>query len=261
MQLLISCVHTQLPMPIIDFIGRSAKPVVACTAACFVVFSSSWEPLYYIALSLCNALLSKALKRLLRVPRPPSNQQDISVSCQPMTTYGMPSSHAQTLAFFLAVSTRLVLHAPTAADASAAAAPTIDSDVTYAATMRSMWHSQPSILSMPMPPRESPVTPQQLLKVALLCMYAFCAALWRVHTGLHTLLQTGVGGFIGCVTGTYAHYYSAVLLSSDFYNVFGTTKPVPMALKAAVCLLGALILYYQEMKAMRSQQKQEKKQK
>ena len=87
----------------LELMGKSAKPLVAGVAGCLVLYSDSYIVLYYIGASLINALLSKALKRPMAIPRPAQSKQD---------GHGMPSSHAQTLVYFLTVCTRLLLRVP-----------------------------------------------------------------------------------------------------------------------------------------------------
>lgn len=79
-------------------IGMSAKLIVSSTAAVSVLLSESWTPLYYISGALCNALLNKVIKRVLRQPRPAASKKG---------GYGMPSSHAYLLFYFLTVVSRL----------------------------------------------------------------------------------------------------------------------------------------------------------
>jgi membrane-associated phospholipid phosphatase len=55
----------------------------------------SWLPLYYVSGGICNTLLSKVLKDTIRQPRP-------KLSKKP--GFGMPSSHAQSLFYFVSIS-------------------------------------------------------------------------------------------------------------------------------------------------------------
>ena len=77
-----------------QWVGRSAKPAVACIAGACVLGSAEWDPLYYVSGAVLNALLSKTLKSIFRAPRPARS---------PKQGNGLPSSHAQTLFFFLTV--------------------------------------------------------------------------------------------------------------------------------------------------------------
>ena len=77
-----------------DYIGSSAKVIVSSTAMMFVLLSSSWIPLYYINGAVVNAILSKVLKNVFRVPRPALANEG---------GYGMPSSHAQSLFYFVTI--------------------------------------------------------------------------------------------------------------------------------------------------------------
>ena len=78
--------------------GKSAKLAVSSTAGLAVLSSPSWLPLYYITGALLNALLSKIIKRVVRQPRPPTSKKG---------GYGMPSSHAHLLFYFLTITTFL----------------------------------------------------------------------------------------------------------------------------------------------------------
>jgi dolichyldiphosphatase len=60
----------------------------------FVLISSSWIPLYYINGAVMNAILSKVLKNIFKVPRPALANEG---------GYGMPSSHAQSLFYFVTI--------------------------------------------------------------------------------------------------------------------------------------------------------------
>ena len=249
---------------LLELLGMSAKPVVAGIAACFVLFSSSWVPLYFITASLCNALLSKLLKNVMQVPRPPTAEEGqiqaraeaqllqlpqsqrgsktlTKIKAARRLTYGMPSSHAQTLAFFLLVCVRLLLQAPTAPT-------TANAGNSYS------FRIQDVMLYLELPLQSA--SAQDLAVIGLLIAYAFCAASWRVHTGLHTLAQTAVGACVGGVAGSLAHYFSASVLASASASAFAgvvivnTAAPVPAALKAAVCAFGAGVLYFQEMRAL-----------
>ena len=81
-----------------NFVGKSAKLLVSSSAGLSVLLSSSWLPLYYIFGALLNALLGKIIKRIVRQPRPPTSKKG---------GYGMPSSHAHLLFYFLTITTFL----------------------------------------------------------------------------------------------------------------------------------------------------------
>jgi dolichyldiphosphatase len=81
-----------------NFVGESAKLLVSSSAGLSVLLSSSWLPLYYIFGALLNALLGKIIKRIVRQPRPPTSKKG---------GYGMPSSHAHLLFYFLTITTFL----------------------------------------------------------------------------------------------------------------------------------------------------------
>jgi len=81
-----------------NIVGKSAKIAVSSTAGMAVLLSPSWLPLYYITGALLNALTSKIIKRVVRQPRPPTSKKG---------GYGMPSSHAHLLFYFLTISSLL----------------------------------------------------------------------------------------------------------------------------------------------------------
>lgn len=77
-----------------DVIGITAKYVVSITSAVFIMTSSSIIPTYYILCGVINSITSKALKSIIRQPRPKESKKP---------GYGMPSSHAQSISFFTCV--------------------------------------------------------------------------------------------------------------------------------------------------------------
>ena len=89
-----------VPLLLLPFnaIGKSAKVAVSSSAGWAVLSSSSWVPLYYICGALCNALMSKIIKRVVRQPRPTLSKKG---------GYGMPSSHAHLLFYFFTILTLL----------------------------------------------------------------------------------------------------------------------------------------------------------
>lgn len=88
-------------------IGHSAKYLVSGVAGLVLLNSSSPAPLYYIFAACLNAILSKVLKMLLRMPRPRFDKFGRETSrndgIQKKEGFGMPSSHAQSLFYFLIV--------------------------------------------------------------------------------------------------------------------------------------------------------------
>ena len=76
------------------FIGISAKYVFVFGAAFSIIFIHSWEPLYFFVGAVANALLSKVFKHIIKQPRPSHSSK---------MTHGMPSSHAQSMFFFVIV--------------------------------------------------------------------------------------------------------------------------------------------------------------
>lgn len=79
----------------VNFVGESAKVVVSGAAGITLLLQSqSWKPLYYIFGGVINAILSKVLKNIFKIPRPKDSGED---------GYGMPSSHAQSLFYFFSI--------------------------------------------------------------------------------------------------------------------------------------------------------------
>ena len=77
-----------------DFIGTSAKYAFVLGSVGVIIAFDAWEPLYYLAGAIGNTVLSKISKKIIRQPRPPHS---------PKASFGMPSSHAQSMCYFLAV--------------------------------------------------------------------------------------------------------------------------------------------------------------
>ena len=194
-------------------VGSSAKPVVAGIAGLLVLYYDNWKILYFIATSLMNALLSKVLKVIIRAPRPAASKQG---------GHGMPSSHAQTLAFFTAV----ICHA------------LYDHYNNMSAGKR--------------------MYPAGLYITCFLGVisYALASSYYRVVTGLHTVVQTLVGIILGSCTGNmaYIHCDELLLLLQDVgnghkdgdrtYTLLPTTAP--LAIRVMTISMGAVVLYYQE---------------
>lgn len=91
----VSCCASQLDnteMPI--SIGKTAKYFVCFVAVCFVLLTDTWLTFYYIFAGIFNSILSKLIKNIVKQPRPTSS---------PKSGYGMPSSHAQSIFFFVTV--------------------------------------------------------------------------------------------------------------------------------------------------------------
>jgi dolichyldiphosphatase len=77
-----------------DWVGQSAKYIVLGIAVLSVLFIESPLPVYYVVGGVCNAFLSKILKHVIKQPRPLGSLKG---------GYGMPSSHSQSIFYFLAV--------------------------------------------------------------------------------------------------------------------------------------------------------------
>lgn len=73
-------------------IGQSAKYVFVAACCVYVICSERWEPFFLLAGGIFNAVLSKVIKNAVRLPRPDRS---------PKSGYGMPSSHAQSMSYFL----------------------------------------------------------------------------------------------------------------------------------------------------------------
>lgn len=85
-----------------DIIGITAKYVVSITSVVFIMTSNSIIPTYYILCGVMNSITSKALKSIIRQPRPKESKKP---------GYGMPSSHAQSISFFTCVlCLKLLIH-------------------------------------------------------------------------------------------------------------------------------------------------------
>lgn len=85
-----------------DIIGITAKYVVSITSVVFIMTSNSIIPTYYILCGVMNSITSKALKSIIKQPRPKESKKP---------GYGMPSSHAQSISFFTCVlCLKLLIH-------------------------------------------------------------------------------------------------------------------------------------------------------
>jgi membrane-associated phospholipid phosphatase len=212
-------------MSLTTTVGETAKPLVAGLAGVLVMASSSYEPLYYIASSLINACLSKAIKEIVRQPRPYNSPKDEG-------GYGMPSSHAQTLSFFLTVLSRIML---------------MEWPYSYDNKVGNI--QTPAMLTM----LSSISIHFKYGIILLLTLYAGSASFWRVSTKLHTLLQTFVGAAIGSGSGYIAHLYRPIILGTDT-----SSTEVPFQTKIVVCVTGACILYFREGKKLWNTYKKER---
>lgn len=77
-----------------DKVGVSAKYVVVGLASCVILTVDSSLPIYYVCCGVFNSLLSIFIKTKIKQPRPAgANKKD----------YGMPSSHAQSMCYFVTV--------------------------------------------------------------------------------------------------------------------------------------------------------------
>lgn len=75
-------------------IGKSAKYVFMFVCCAYVAIGVNWEPFYLLVGGIANAALSKVLKYTLRCPRPELSAKH---------GYGMPSSHSQSMCYFVHV--------------------------------------------------------------------------------------------------------------------------------------------------------------
>ena len=161
--------------------------IVTSIAAGTLLWRRDLSTALCLAGAVLNALLSKVLKRLLKSPRP---------SGAPLADPGMPSSHAQSL-FYLATYVSLaLLDSP---DYSVAVKAT--ASLVIVLGVRALCHTcaarHPRLLPTLEhlhPPLPAPTSAPDLLDGR---PQAAGAALHRVHAGLHTLAQIGVGATIG----------------------------------------------------------------
>ncbi|KDN44361.1 PAP2-domain-containing protein [Tilletiaria anomala UBC 951] len=81
-------------LPLGLWLLKHTQRIVAATAAgALVHLRCSSHSVYYLTAALATALLAKALKQLIRQPRPQHAN-----TCQP-PTHGMPSTHSATITF------------------------------------------------------------------------------------------------------------------------------------------------------------------
>ena len=86
--------NSRVSTGLFNLLGASSKFVVSSMAVLALITTDSWVPVYYILAAVGNGVLSKLVKQTLKQPRPVESGED---------GYGMPSSHAQSFFFFLAV--------------------------------------------------------------------------------------------------------------------------------------------------------------
>ena len=77
-----------------EWIGLNAKNIVSSLAISYLLLNKSWDPIYFVLCGLLNGGLAKLLKSVLKQPRPFRSR---------IQGYGMPSSHAQVIFYFLTV--------------------------------------------------------------------------------------------------------------------------------------------------------------
>ena len=267
---------------LVHIVGKSAKPAVSGTAGLFVLLSDGWGPLYIIICALLNAALSKAIKKVLRSPRPTGS---------PKGGYGMPSSHAQTLFYFFTYLTfqltGLVGQAHASVDyfgviAGGTPLPdvvnlgisSVEKGIGYLGsygpeilkpTLVSLHASIPKTLSSMASASSSALnalfSSQIFITVApvLIGLYAISASLWRVTTKLHSLGQTMVGASLGSAVGYLAYtrqpsnmasFYETVMAPMFGYALKNAQSPlsVPLKLKVYVLVVGFGLLYSKEIK-------------
>ena len=202
-------------------VGSSAKPLVACVAGSFIVCSPHWGPIYYIIGAVFNAIFSKILKSIFRVPRPVKS---------PKPGFGMPSSHAQTLFFFLTVLTEVLL---------ASSISIFKIDYIHA------WE-----------------WPLRYAGVLCVVFYGVLASLWRVKANMHSLEQTAVGAAVGTTAGYIVHKYQSkgmflLLTTLDPWLVrlpnvvaedLAHAVPVPWVLRFFIISVGAVVLYHKQLR-------------
>ncbi len=247
----------------VHIIGSSAKPIVSGTAGLFVLFRDDWTPLYFILAALCNAALSKVMKKALKQPRPEGS---------PKGGYGMPSSHAQTLFYFFACLTSRLLglsQLPAATDhfgLVAASSRSINSEsvlpsvVLVGLTLLDelflklqtlpLVSTTPSLLEAAISVRRE--VPSAMHRAAflastaasalfssphfariaplVLAFYAVSASSWRVVTRLHSVKQTLVGAALGGTLGYMAHTRQPQVMEAFYRQVlvpfFGYAAPL-----------------------------------
>lgn len=201
--------------------------------------------------------------------------------------YGMPSSHAQTLFFFLMVISCYLTGLSTNGVSNTHTVPLLPAsslvismanghryyydvminlllNVRYTAQkyFASILHAMTNIR------RFSDVyTYQKVLLtgmgVMMTAWYTVSASLWRVKTKLHTLPQTMVGAIVGALMGLLAYLYqndilysllsptaNTANLSNTVITDFVSKYPVPVTFKGVTLVVGFFLLYSKELKAV-----------
>eukprot|EP01041_Mallomonas_annulata_P004649 gene4649-9220_t len=87
--------HAHLVEKAFAYAGTNAKRILTVMLSFLIIVSQSWVPMYYILAGIFNLLLSKILKKIVAQPRPKSDAI--------FNDNGMPSSHSQTMCYFLVI--------------------------------------------------------------------------------------------------------------------------------------------------------------
>jgi membrane-associated phospholipid phosphatase len=97
---------TEIVKPILNYIGEFG-PMILFVPTIFLLFNKSNALVYYIIGSFLNSVLNIFLKLLIQQPRPSDDPDKFELMIQrrkhllliPYDVFGMPSGHAQTVAF------------------------------------------------------------------------------------------------------------------------------------------------------------------
>ena len=182
------------------------KVVVSGATFAFLCWRRDVYTAVFIYGAICNALLSKILKRLINAARPAGAQ---------LSDPGMPSSHAMSLFFFAAFLSNGALEWHV-------------SDTLYISSkMLSLVNDHLRLL-------------QRTAAVGVVALAAVLAVL-RVRAGLHTVAQISVGSAIGACNGAVWYHYGAAwmeqFLEARLVGLSGTSTK---AIAGAMILVGAL---------------------
>ena len=183
------------------------KVVVSGATVVFLCVRRDVGTAVFIYGAICNALLSKVLKRLINAARPVGAQ---------LSDPGMPSSHAMSLFFFAAFLSSGALEWRATLNASILS----DSALSFVNNRLDMlrWIAAASVVAL-----------------------AAALAILRVRAGLHTVAQVSVGSAIGACNGAFWYRYGAgsmeQYLEARLVGLSGTSTK---AIAGAMLSVGAL---------------------
>lgn len=180
--------------------GKYAKILVSSIAFMFISLSDSWGPSYFVVGGIGNSILSKILKKIIKQPRPDRSTSD---------GYGMPSSHAQSIFYFITIAALLIQQH----QSKLFSIPMTAILFTYA-FFANKWRVQTGL-----------------------------------HTITQTLVGAGIGSIVGFLIYNNWNQFQKYSITctqsgSELCSLF--SKPVPVIPRVLAIMIGAIVLYRKE---------------